>query len=87
MLRISETQAERKTTLKLEGRIAGAWVQELQSAAERWLARGFAVSLDLSGVTFADTGGVSLLRDLRLRAVDVRGASAFVTGLLGEYKP
>ena len=87
MLRISEAEADGKATLKLEGRVAGPWVQELQSAAENWLTRGFALSLDVSGVTFADTGGVTLLRQLRLRAVKVCGASPFVTGLLGEYEP
>jgi len=86
MLRISEAPADGKATLRLEGQVAGPWVQELRSVAEGWLGRGYRLSLDVTGVSFADETGVTLLRDLRVRDVSVCGASPFVAELLGAKR-
>lgn len=82
MLRIRETAADDGVALLVEGRLAGPWVQELRSAAEAQLASGGCLLVDISGVGFADQGGVRLLRDLRLREVEVIGASQFLVELL-----
>jgi ABC-type transporter Mla MlaB component len=82
MLRISESSEAEEATLKAEGRLAGPWVHELRRAAESWLGRGLRVCLDISGLTYADSDGVALLRDLRLREVRLCGASRFMAELL-----
>ena len=86
MLRISEAPADGKAILRLEGQVSGPWVQELRAVAEGWLGRGYRLCLDLEGVSFADATGVTLLRDLLVREVSVRGASPFVAELLGGAK-
>jgi ABC-type transporter Mla MlaB component len=53
-------------TLKLEGRLTGPWVDELirlwaQTSAARAKRK---VALDLRGTTFADAGGIRVLRSI-----------------------
>jgi len=68
MLRIQLLDLQDGTaTLKLAGRVAGAWVGELSHSCERILDVGGTLSVDLREVTFADRAGVQLLRDLRGR--------------------
>ena len=63
MLRITVTKEPQHTTVRLEGRLVNAWVDELSacwghlraSAAEP-------VRIDLDGLTFIDDGGKALLR-------------------------
>ena len=61
MLRITVHKDSSPTTLELEGRIAGDWVDELERA---WLAEvgpDELIKVDLSGVTFVDEDGKKLL--------------------------
>ena len=69
--------------LKLEGKLREPWVEELARAARRPLPEGHGpIRLDLSSATFADEGGVRLLRELLRQGVQVVAASGFVTALL-----
>lgn len=63
--------------LRLEGEVIGPWVDELQRTCERLLASR-AVTLDLSGVSFVERRGVSLLRSLGTRGVPLLHCSPFV---------
>lgn len=83
MLRISEAAGDPKVTLKVEGRLAGPWVQELRTIVEVWRGRKRPLCVDIAGVSFADGEGVRLLNDLRVNEVTVYGASRFVAELLG----
>jgi anti-anti-sigma regulatory factor len=68
----------------VEGRIAGPWVRELRRAADLCLEKHPTAALDLSGVSFVDAEGASLLRSLLARRMPVLASSAFVTAMLGE---
>jgi ABC-type transporter Mla MlaB component len=74
MLRITQTG----DTLKLEGKLVGPWVGALRevsaSAGQVWL--------DLSAVSFIDTAGLTLLRDLLARGATVVSCSRLVEELL-----
>ncbi|MGC1463613.1 MAG: hypothetical protein WA802_15525 [Terracidiphilus sp.] len=63
MLRISILETVEELELKLEGRIAGPWAAELgrvwMETAPRLASRKLV--LDLSSVTYADSGGTELL--------------------------
>jgi hypothetical protein len=63
MLRISIEETIEKLQMKLEGRVAGPWTDELGrvwlETAPRLAARK--LILDLSNVTYADAGGTHLL--------------------------
>lgn len=82
VLRITRVNAmDDSDTLKLEGRIAGPWVDELQRLA-RLPRGGRRLVLDVTDVSFADDAGVRLLRDLADHKAEIRGASMFLAGLL-----
>jgi ABC-type transporter Mla MlaB component len=68
-------------SIGLEGKLLGAWVDEARQivAAARASDR---VCLNLQGLTFADSGGVELLRTLRREGVPLLGCSALIEGLL-----
>jgi anti-anti-sigma regulatory factor len=66
MLRISTSEDEQVVAIRLEGRVAGPWVDELAGA---WKAVAPRVAekklqLDLRGVTFADDSGKRVLREI-----------------------
>ncbi len=82
MLRITSTRIGIASTLKIEGRLTGQWVDELSRAAEAVLADGPRVVLDLADVTFVDREGIALLRDLRTRGFALADCSSFVSGLI-----
>lgn len=67
MLRITLHDRPDSQTIKLEGKLAGLWIEELNRT---W--RAAAASLgsrellcDLRGVTFVDRCGIQLLREIR----------------------
>lgn len=78
MLRIeSHTANGSQEGLRLDGQIAGPWVDELRAACADAMRRGrVPLRLDLRGVTFIDAAGLTLLRDLSDHVV-VTHASLF----------
>jgi ABC-type transporter Mla MlaB component len=80
MLRVTVVESSRSAvTLRVEGRITGSFVEELRRACD---AHSFAdevqLSLDLADVSFADAGGIVLLRELRSRGVSLMRANTFM---------
>jgi anti-anti-sigma regulatory factor len=79
--------------LKLEGRVIGPWVDELQRSCEGALATGAGLALDLSDVSFIDRKGLALFRGLKDLRVVFLNCSLFVTEqlkaevLLGRDRP
>jgi ABC-type transporter Mla MlaB component len=66
MLRITIDQLKESAIIKLEGRIAGPWADEL-SAVWCEFARTFkarSLTIDLCGVTYADASGMQVLRQI-----------------------
>lgn len=66
MLRISVTDKANSSTMKLEGKITGPWVEELRNS---WLSLApllgsRTLCLDLRGVSFVDANGKQLLREI-----------------------
>ena len=64
MLRITTETARFERTLRLEGRLAGPWVDELARTGGELRAEraGGSFRVDLDGVTFVSPSGKSLLR-------------------------
>lgn len=66
MLKITIHKEAHSTTFRLEGRLAGPWVQELErcwtSAMSHPEKRS--INLNLSGVTYVDAGGKELLKTI-----------------------
>jgi ABC-type transporter Mla MlaB component len=82
MLRITRQDHDHGLTLKLEGKLVGPWLQELKSASEDGVCRIETVRLDLGGVSFVDSDGIELLRDLVSRGAQIIASSTFVSELL-----
>ncbi|MEX2223990.1 MAG: STAS domain-containing protein [Candidatus Rokuibacteriota bacterium] len=84
MLRItrSETSELDATTLRVEGWLVADSLEALANECRGSLGRTSRVRLDLSGVTFIDGRGVSLLRDLRGSCLEILNCPPFVEGLL-----
>ncbi len=79
MLKISQVEtANHSVTLKLEGRVVGPWVGEMQKVCELVLVEERALILDLADVLFADASGISALSSLKSRGVSVMACSPFV---------
>ncbi len=79
MLKISQIRtAGESPALKLEGRVAGPWVEELSRACETLLAAGEKLELDLADVSFVDAQGVSMLSRFRSRGAKLTNCSPFV---------
>lgn len=70
--------------LKLEGRIIGEWVAELQRTSERILAASRKLNVDLADVSYVDREGLKLLLILQRNGVIVEGCSPFVREELRE---
>ena len=78
MLKISEPTLNHAMTLKLEGRLVGAWVSQLRDICEAHLAQAQRLKLDFTDVTYADRNGVLLLLNLRASGVELVNCSAFL---------
>jgi anti-anti-sigma regulatory factor len=85
MLRITKVETGNShCLLKLEGRLMGPWVKELEKACHHALTEGMAVNLDLSEVSYVDRLGLVLLLALKRRAFSFEGCSPFVAEELRE---
>ena len=70
MLKISQIGPVNHTvTLRVEGRIVGPWVAELQHSCEEVLTDNRTLKLHLADVEFMDPQGVALLSSLRSHGV------------------
>lgn len=84
MLRITTTDVGGKVTLKLEGKLAGAWVEEL---ARCWQASSHnykGAVVDLSGVTFVDPAGKKLLCSMSGGGAQLVGSGLMPKSLIDE---
>jgi ABC-type transporter Mla MlaB component len=83
MLKISSISAGNNAVrLRLEGRVAGPWVAEVQRTCAELLEAGRSLQLDLAEVSFVDPDGVALLSDLKATGVALAECSPFVEAQL-----
>ncbi len=72
--------------LRLEGRVAGIWVEELQRQCARELAHQRQLTLEMSGVRYLDQGARNLLWDLVDKGAILEKCSPFVSEQLRRKK-
>jgi outer membrane protein len=84
MLRITTTDHEGRVTLKLEGKLSGPWVEELERCwrASTHLQKELVV--DLSGVTFVDAAGKKLLGSIASAGGQLIGSGLIPKSLVDE---
>jgi anti-anti-sigma regulatory factor len=84
MLRITRQPIDEKTILlKLEGKLLGPWIEEMQCSINGSVS---SVTLDLSALTFADSAGIQVLADLIRHGAKLTACSGYVAALLQMEK-
>ena len=68
--------------IRLEGELLAPWVETVREACTRRGRRSGRLLLDLAAVTYADTAGAQLLRDLTREGIEIAACSGFVGELL-----
>ena len=86
MMRITIDDGPRVLTFRLEGRLEGVWVQELESSLESSLARrsDSTVRVDLTGVTFIDAAGKRSLANMHKRGAEFMAADCLTKAIVEE---
>ena len=83
-LRIDITAKEPVVVLDLSGRLAGPAITQLTNVCEPMEGK---FVLDLSKLKFADDTGVDVIRMLREKGAEIRGASSFIKLLINGELP
>jgi hypothetical protein len=83
MLRITVVESNaRAVTLRVEGRIAGPWVEELRTTCNVHTSPDpIQLHLELEDVSFADTAGIAYLKGLRDQGVGLYHVTPFLREL------
>lgn len=83
MLKITTKTDAVKTTFELEGKLAGAWVNELERCW-RDVSPGRAVKISLEAVTFIDDEGKKLLARLQASGAELKAAGCMTKCIVRE---
>jgi anti-anti-sigma regulatory factor len=87
MLKITTLMNTESITFRLEGRLAGPWVQELERC---WLLtiagmrKRPSLSMDLSAVTYVDSEGKDLLKKLHRQGAKLVASGCLTSCLVSE---
>jgi hypothetical protein len=83
MLRITVVESSaRAVTLRVEGRVAGPWVEELRTTCNLHTGPDpVQLCLELEDVSYVDAAGVACLKELREQGVGLFRVSPFLTEL------
>jgi hypothetical protein len=84
MLRITITTRSGRTSIALEGRLVGPWVNCLRTCWENEVAfrEPRSISIDLVDVAFVDAAGKALLRTLREQGASLTAGDLVTRGIL-----
>lgn len=83
MLRITRiTGTHLNQTIRLEGKLLSPWIDEVRKACTSSTDPAGRTSLDLSALTFVDSAGEEMLRDLIGHGIEVVACSSYVAELL-----
>ena len=85
MLKITVHPEGQSTTLLLEGRLAGPWVEELDRCWRQISTDQEArVVVDLHNVTFVDAAGKGMLRQMRKHGAELRASGCLMRCIVEE---
>jgi anti-anti-sigma regulatory factor len=86
MLRITVHDNPESVTFQIEGRLAGAWVREVEDCRQRMLAglRRSAIRFDLAGVTFIDAAGKAYLEAMHRLGAEFVAADCLTKAVVAE---
>jgi hypothetical protein len=83
MLKITTKTEAMKATFELEGRLAGAWVDELEQCW-REIPPAYALKVSLEAVTFIDNAGKNLLARLHESGAELKASGCMTNCIVQE---
>ena len=88
MLRITVHDNPQALTFQLEGRLAGAWVKEVEQCWQSALAqqRKPILRVDLTGVTFIDDAGKTCLAAMHRQGAELVAADCLTKEIVAEIR-
>ncbi len=88
MLRITTEEFKESTNLKLEGKLAGVWVNEVERTWQMVVRDSPRehVLVDLCDVTFIDVTGKQLLKRMRRAGVEFRCCGPDISATIDEIE-
>lgn len=86
MLKITTLLTAKSTVLRLEGRLAGLWVQELERCWDSTVGTTIdhPLSLDLSAVTYVDSDGKDLLKKIHQQGAKLVASGCLTSCIVNE---
>ena len=84
MLKISTQTDAAGTVFELEGKLAGAWVQELEACWQRRPSPDQPVKVVLKAVTFVDAAGRELLAEMHRRRAELVAQGCMTKAIVHE---
>jgi anti-anti-sigma regulatory factor len=84
MLRITVIDEVGQLTLKLEGKLKGAWVGELEHTWHAVRVQRKPARVDLSAVSFVDDRGKFVLASMRRSGVELEAVGPLMTSVVEE---
>ena len=79
MLKITRVvESSQKITLRLDGSVAGPWIELLRESAESVFAGGLQLTIDLENICFVDCEGLALMKTLLDQGAQQVNAPLFV---------
>jgi anti-anti-sigma regulatory factor len=88
MLRITKAEQGNSTLFKLEGKLAGSWVEVMEQSWRQAVAdspgRPFVV--DLTAITYIDTRGTQLLTEIHRNGAELRASSCLTKCIVEEIE-
>ena len=86
MLKITTLLTGKSTVLRLEGRLAGLWVQELERCWDSTVGTTIdhPLSLDLSAVTYVDSDGKDLLKKIHQQGAKLVASGCLTRCIVNE---
>jgi len=86
MLRITADDEPRVVSFRLEGRLEGPWVKELEHCWHGMVARAGTPQLrvDLTGVTFVDAAGKAQLTAMHRQGAEFIAVDCLTTAIVAE---
>ena len=87
MLRVTTTSQNQTITLKLEGKLAGPWVQEVTRVwADTAVSPRSGYVVDLRSVTFIDSPGQALLARMSRQGAQLIATDCLTRNIVDEIK-
>ena len=88
MLRVTKCDAAGETSFKLEGKLAGSWVEVMEQCWKQAVAEGAGsrMTVDLNAITYVDARGAELLREMHSSGVGLNATTCLGKGIVEQIK-